>query len=75
MSMQQSIINRSGDLLTGLQARTHMGRSDWDDIFTTIAEAHTPDKPDVFFWGPPGLGKTLKTLCTRHGFRFRKENF
>jgi hypothetical protein len=37
------------DLVTGLQACTHMGR--------------------------PGLGKTLKTLCTRHDFRFRKENF
>jgi predicted ferric reductase/Ca2+-binding EF-hand superfamily protein len=63
------------DLVTGLQARTHMGRPDWDDIFTTIADAYTPDKPDVFFCGPPGLGKTLKTLCTRHNFRFRKENF
>jgi predicted ferric reductase len=63
------------DLVTGLQARTHMGRPDWDNIFTMIAEAHAPDKPDVFFCGPPGLGKTLKILCTRHHWRFHKENF
>ena len=63
------------DLVTGLQARTHMGRPDWDDILTTIAEQYAPDKPDVFFCGPPGLAKSLKILCTRHGFGFRKENF
>ncbi|WP_413173026.1 EF-hand domain-containing protein [Anabaena azotica] len=63
------------DLITGLKSRTKTGRPDWDDIFRDLAKQHAPHKIDVFFCGPPGLSTQLKSLCTKYGFGYRKENF
>ncbi|WP_016949510.1 EF-hand domain-containing protein [Anabaena sp. PCC 7108] len=63
------------DLITGLKSRTKTGRPDWDEIFRDLAKQHAPHKIDVFFCGPPGLSTQLKSLCTKYGFGYRKENF
>ena len=63
------------DLITGLKSRTKTGRPDWDEIFRDLAKQHAPNKIDVFFCGPPGLSTQLKSLCTKYGFGYRKENF
>lgn len=63
------------DLITGLKSRTKTGRPDWDEIFSDLAKQHAPNKVDVFFCGPPGLSTQLKSLCTKYGFGYRKENF
>ncbi|HBL10749.1 MAG TPA: ferric reductase [Cyanobacteria bacterium UBA11162] len=63
------------DLITGLKSRTKTGRPDWDNIFRDLAKQHAPHKVDVFFCGPPGLSSQLKSLCTKYGFGYRKENF
>ncbi len=63
------------DLITGLKSRTKTGRPDWDNIFRDLAKQHAPHKVDVFFCGPPGLSTQLKSLCTKYGFGYRKENF
>jgi NADPH oxidase 5 len=63
------------DLITGLKSRTKTGRPDWDHIFRDLEKQHAPHKVDVFFCGPPGLSTQLKSLCTKYGFGYRKENF
>ncbi|MFK0732450.1 MAG: EF-hand domain-containing protein [Gloeotrichia echinulata GP01] len=63
------------DLITGLKSRTKTGRPNWDEIFHNLAKQHAPHKVDVFFCGPPGLSTQLKSLCTKYGFGYRKENF
>jgi ferredoxin-NADP reductase len=63
------------DLVTGLRAKTHMGQPDWDRELRAIAAAHAPERVDVFFCGPPGLGQKLRTVCSRVGMGFREERF
>ena len=63
------------DLITGLKSQTKTGRPDWDQIFHDLATKYAPHKVDVFFCGPPGLSTQLKSLCTKYGFGYRKENF
>ncbi|MBE9200763.1 MULTISPECIES: EF-hand domain-containing protein [unclassified Nodularia (in: cyanobacteria)] len=63
------------DLITGLKSQTKTGRPDWDNIFRDLAKQHAPHQVDVFFCGPPGLSTQLKSLCSKYGFGYRKENF
>jgi len=63
------------DLITGLRTKTHMGRPDWDATFQGIARLHAPEKVDVFFCGPPGLGATVRRAARRAGMSFRDEKF
>lgn len=63
------------DLITGLKSRTQTGRPNWDEIFSSVAEEHKPEKVDVFFCGAPGLSQLLGKLCHDYGFGYRKENF
>jgi NAD(P)H-flavin reductase/Ca2+-binding EF-hand superfamily protein len=64
-----------GDLITGLRAPTHFGNPDWDGMLGTIAEKHKPHVVDVYFCGPPGLGKKIEPICRRLGMTFRTEKF
>ncbi len=63
------------DVFTGLRTKTHMGHPDWGAILEAIGREHAPEKVDVFFCGPPGLGKTVRRASERMGMRFRDERF
>jgi NADPH oxidase 5 len=63
------------DVVTGLRTKTHMGHPDWDAALQTIAREHAPERVDVFFCGPPGLGGTVRRASVRLGMRFRDERF
>lgn len=63
------------DLVTGLMTRTHMGHPDWDAALRAIAEKHAPEKVDVYFCGPPGLGRVVRRAARRANMSFREEKF
>lgn len=63
------------DVITGLRTKTHMGAPDWDATLQGIAKQHAPEKVDVFFCGPPGLGAIVRRAARRAGMRFRDEKF
>jgi predicted ferric reductase len=63
------------DVFTGLRTKTHMGRPDWGVTLQAIAHEHAPEKVDVFFCGPPGLGNTVRRATVPLGMRFRDERF
>jgi predicted ferric reductase/Ca2+-binding EF-hand superfamily protein len=63
------------DVFTGLRTKTHVGHPDWNAILQAIATSHAPEKVDVFFCGPPGLGKLVRRASARAGMRFRDEKF
>jgi len=67
-----------GDIFTGLKARTHIGRPQWNNIFTELNSADNKamgKDVNVFFCGPPAMGKAIQECCTKHHFRFHEENF
>jgi NADPH oxidase len=71
------------DALTGLRARTHFGRPNWDKIFSGVRERHRGADIGVFFCGPKVLSQVLHKQCnkwtesTSSGTKFfyGKENF
>ncbi|XP_064404880.1 cytochrome b-245 heavy chain-like [Halichondria panicea] len=72
------------DAITGLQAKTHFGRPDWNKEFDSISQAHPNTSVGVFFCGPSVLSHNLHRYCneytksgdtTRARFYFNKENF
>ncbi len=63
------------DVITGLRTKTHKGQPDWDATLQGIARLHAPEKVDVFFCGPPGLGAKVRRAARRAGMSFRDEKF
>jgi predicted ferric reductase/Ca2+-binding EF-hand superfamily protein len=63
------------DVITGLRTKTHMGQPDWDATLQRIAQLHAPERVDVFFCGPPGLGAIVRRAARRAGMSFRDEKF
>lgn len=63
------------DIVTGLIARTHFGRPDWDELLTGILREHAPERVEVFMCGPSALESTLGPLCHKLGMGFRHEVF
>ena len=63
------------DLVTGLRSRTTLGAPDWRGFFTRVRARHAAERVDVFFCGPPGLGKKVERAATRAGCPFRQEHF
>jgi NADPH oxidase 5 len=63
------------DIVTGLVARTHFGRPDWDELLTEILREHAPERVDVFMCGPSQLIGVLQPLCSKLGMGFRHEVF
>ena len=63
------------DVFTGLHTHTHLGPPDWERLLGEVVKRHAPDKVDVFFCGPPGLGLKLRPICLRLGMTFREERF
>lgn len=46
------------DLVTGLRTRTHLGQPAFDKELKRVARAHVPNPVELFFCGPPGLGRS-----------------
>lgn len=63
------------DLITGLRAKTNLGRADWPRELALVLEGHPGQELDLFFCGPVGLGVTIKTSCSDLGIRFHQEHF
>jgi predicted ferric reductase/Ca2+-binding EF-hand superfamily protein len=63
------------DLFTGLRTKTNVGRPDWGAELQAVAKEHAGQKVDVFFCGPPALGRTVRREAVRLGMRFRDEKF
>jgi len=63
------------DWVTGLRTQTRVGAPDFDVELAAIAARHAPDPVDVFFCGPPGLGRKLSASCQRLDLRFHQEVF
>jgi len=63
------------DVFTGLRTRTHKGRPEWGSILEAIGQEHQGEEVDVFFCGPPALGRTIRHEAVRLGMRFRDEKF
>ena len=62
------------DLITGLKTRTKAGRPNWDDVFLSLKNQNK-GPITVFYCGNPYLAKTLRTMCEKYEFQFRKEVF
>lgn len=63
------------DWVTGLRTQTRVGAPDFDSELASIAKRHAPEPVDVFFCGPPGLGRKLSASCRRLALRFHQEVF
>nr|KAJ3405144.1 hypothetical protein HK105_003795 [Polyrhizophydium stewartii] len=71
------------DAVTGLRARTHYGRPNWDQIFGGIRDRHRATDVGVFFCGPKVLSSALHKACNKYTeatedgtrFYYGKENF
>ena len=63
------------DWVTGLRTQTRVGAPDFDYELSAIAARHAPDPIDVYFCGPPGLGRKLSASCRRLALRFHQEVF
>ncbi|XP_065183105.1 cytochrome b-245 heavy chain-like [Sycon ciliatum] len=70
------------DPITGLQQKTHYGRPQWAQIFSSMAAAHKGEDLGVFFCGPKILSTKLHMMCNQHTdqaaetrFFYHKENF
>lgn len=63
------------DLVTELRAKTHFGRPDWDELLGGILRQHAPEPVHVFFCGPEGLARVVKSHSRKLGMIFRQEHF
>jgi predicted ferric reductase/Ca2+-binding EF-hand superfamily protein len=63
------------DVVTGLRARTHFGRPDFDALLAELAATPGLPKPEVFLCGPAPLARSVGKVCARHGLSFRHERF
>lgn len=69
------------DPLTKLRSKTNYGRPDFDCIFARL-KARFPDakRIGVFYCGPGGLGRKIKSCCVKSSsskqlFEFFQETF
>ena len=63
------------DFVTGLDVQTRIGAPDFEKELSAIAERHRPSAVDVFFCGPPSLGRKLSRICRNQALRYRAERF
>ena len=77
LELSRDVVHDAGrsDLITGLRTHTHVGTPDWSALLGDIARRQRPEDVDVFFCGPHGLARKLRTLCTQLGMRFHEERF
>lgn len=77
LNLARELLHQQGDpdLLTGLKSKTNMGRPDWQQELSEIAEQHRPEAVEVFFCGPRGLGRQIRAVCRDLELGFRQEDF
>ncbi len=77
LEMARGVLHASGrsDLITGLRTHTHLGHPDFEAMLGAIRKKHAPEAVNVFFCGPPGLGKKLRHIAENVGMPFREERF
>jgi ferredoxin-NADP reductase len=63
------------DVVTGLRARTHFGRPDFDALLAELAATPGLPPPEVFLCGPAALARSVAKVCARLGLVFRYERF
>jgi predicted ferric reductase len=75
LHMAREIAHELGDsdVVTGLASMTQVGAPDWRAELSPIAREH-PDA-EVFFCGPPGLGRSVRVVCSELGLGFQQEIF
>jgi predicted ferric reductase/Ca2+-binding EF-hand superfamily protein len=76
LELARELMHEGGysDIVTGLRTHTHMGHPDWEQMLSTIKQSHDGDV-DVYFCGPPGLGKKVEAICIKLGLAYREEKF
>ena len=62
------------DVITGLGAKTRMGKPDWHAELSALARDY-PGSLEVFFCGPPGLARGVRDVCFELGVGFQQEHF
>ena len=77
LELARELVHEAGghDLVSGMRTRMRMEHPDWDAELSAIQRAHAPLKPEIFFCGPPGLGRKIEAVCDRLGLPFRQERF
>jgi NADPH oxidase 5 len=75
LAMDAMFAERGSDPVTGLRSQTRFGHPDWRALIADFSQRYRRENVDVYFCGPPGLAASIRPLCKRAGFRFRKENF
>jgi NADPH oxidase 5 len=63
------------DVVTGLRARTHFGRPDFDALLAELAATPGLPPPEVFLCGPAVLARSVGKACAQQGLSFRYERF
>jgi predicted ferric reductase/Ca2+-binding EF-hand superfamily protein len=73
----QHILRRrqESDIITGLRTHTTLGAPDFDRLLEGFYRSPHLPRPQVFFCGPPPLGRVIARSCRRLGLRFRQERF
>jgi NADPH oxidase 5 len=62
-------------LITGLRTKTKMGAPDWEALLGGIRNQHWPERVDVTYCGPEGLGLKIAKACRTLGLPLRRERF
>lgn len=75
VALSRRIARISGRRATSLRLRVRVGRPDWARELSDIATACEPEPVDVYFCGPPGLGRAIRRTCADLGVSFRQERF
>ncbi|CAK9330068.1 unnamed protein product [Citrullus colocynthis] len=72
---------RGTDIVSKTLVRTHFGRPNWINIFSSLGHRHRGERIGVFYCGPLALARELEGLCTKFSaktstrFVFHKENY
>lgn len=77
LDLARQVMHQKGhsDIITGLRTKTHFGPPDFETWLGRIANMHSGEKVEVFFCGPPGLGKIVRASAERLGMGYREERF
>jgi len=77
LNLARDLSHRLGrpDWATGLRTQTGIGAPEFGAELSEIAARHAPDAVDVYFCGPPGLGRKVKKICAAQSIPFRQESF
>ncbi len=77
LDLARQVMHQKGrsDIITGLRTKTHFGPPDFQTWLGRIAHVHAGEKVQVFFCGPPGLGKIVRATAEKLRMGYREERF